>query len=75
MARRKQARGDCAYCGKEYTRGGLTKHLKTCEARQAVIEQANRKRMATQPLYHLLVQDGWGREFFLHLRDRRPGNP
>ena len=67
MARRKQARGDCAYCGKAYSRGGLTKHLKTCKARQEVIEQANRKRMATQPLFHLVIQDGLGRDFFLHL--------
>ena len=67
MARVKQARADCEYCGTDYTRSGLTRHLGTCKVRRAAIELADRKRMATQPLYHLVVQDGWGRDFFLHL--------
>lgn len=29
----KSTRGYCKYCGKEYTRTGMVKHLQTCKRR------------------------------------------
>jgi hypothetical protein len=34
MARRKQSRGKCTFCGREMTRGGLVRHLKACPQRE-----------------------------------------
>ena len=63
-----QTRGPCIYCGREMTRGGLARHLKTCARRldaQAAADKTERKR---QPLYHLQIQDAWGRgDYWLHL--------
>ena len=64
MARRKQSRGNCTYCNREMTRGGLSRHLKSCSARQEAIAQA---KGADTTLYHLQVQDAWGGDFWLHL--------
>ena len=50
-----QTRGPCIYCGREMTRGGLARHLKTCAHRldaQAAADKTERKR---QPLYLSLI--------------------
>ncbi|MCH8960855.1 MAG: hypothetical protein IH820_05895 [Bacteroidetes bacterium] len=67
MARKKQTRGHCAYCGREMTRGGLARHVATCAERQARIAQAGKKRGREETLYHLQVQDAWGGDYWLHL--------
>ena len=67
MARRKQTRGTCAFCGREMTRGGLTRHLDTCVEHKAAIEAANQGRGREQPLYHLVARDAWGGDYWLHL--------
>ena len=67
MARRKQSRGKCAFCGQEMAKGGLTKHLSTCSQRQEAISVANQKSGKDQMLYHLQVQDAWRSDFWLHL--------
>ncbi len=67
MARKKQTRGDCVYCGKEYTRGGMIRHLKTCEARQTAQESSGKGRMWNGNIYFLVVQDAYGGDFWLQL--------
>jgi endogenous inhibitor of DNA gyrase (YacG/DUF329 family) len=67
MARRKQSRGKCVYCGKEMTRGGMSKHLPACAARQKATAGIKEKTGASQNLYHLRVQDVWAGDFWLHL--------
>ena len=67
MAARKQSRGKCAFCGREMTRGGLTKHLEACAEHKAAIEAANQASGKEQPLYHLVARDAWGGDYWLHL--------
>ncbi len=67
MSKRKQSRGKCVFCGKEMTKGGLSKHLSSCSKRQETVNAANQKLGKTQRLYHLQVQDAWQRDFWLHL--------
>ena len=68
MARKKQTRGACSFCGKEMTRGGLARHLKTCQERQTAISQSGIKK--NEPIYHLQIQDAWSGDFWLHLEMR-----
>ena len=68
MARKKQTRGSCVFCGKEMTRGGLSRHFASCKAREAANEAARNGK--AQPLYHLVVKDAWGGDFWLHLEMR-----
>ena len=67
MARRKQSRGPCAYCGREMSRSGISKHLAECPERQQAIEQADKGRGKTQDLYHLAVWDAGPGHYWLHL--------
>lgn len=68
MARRKQSRGNCVFCGKEMTRGGLARHLPACAKRQEATRAADaQKKGKTQPVFQLQVQDAWGGFFWLHL--------
>ena len=64
---RKQSRGKCAFCGKEMTKGGLSKHLSTCSHRKETIGSTLDSSGKMQALYHLQVQDAFARDFWLHL--------
>ena len=65
-----QTRGDCAYCGREMTRGGLARHLRSCSKRQEAQVEAEKSRRHRQKLYHLQVQDSWSGAYWLHLEMR-----
>jgi hypothetical protein len=67
MARGKQSKGKCAFCGREMAKGGLTRHLPTCSQRQEAIAGAAQRRGKNQNLYHLQVQDNWNGDYWLHL--------
>jgi hypothetical protein len=67
MARRKQTRGECVFCGREMTRGGLAKHLRSCPKRLEAQAAAKRPE---RTLYHLQVQDAWSGDYWLHLEMR-----
>jgi hypothetical protein len=49
------------------TKSGLTRHFKSCPARQAEIKSAQEKGGKAQTLYHLVVQDTYTGDFWLHL--------
>lgn len=65
MARRKQSRGTCTFCGREMTRSGLGKHLANCPKRQEAIAAASSG--TEQTIYHLLVYDAYTSDYWLHL--------
>lgn len=64
---RKQSVGSCLFCGRELSKGGLTRHLATCEQRQEMIRRADEGAGASQPLLHLQVRDAYTPDFWLHL--------
>ena len=70
MAGKKQTRGSCVFCGREMAKGGLSRHLKTCKARQEVVAEATQKPGAAETIYHLQVQDTWNSDYWLHLEMR-----
>ena len=70
MANRTQTRGNCIYCGKEMTRGGLARHFVSCAKRQETIATADKQPGRNQTLYHLQVQDAWSGAYWLHLEMR-----
>ena len=63
----KQTRGKCAYCGRQMTRSGLSRHLEACSARREAIELANKREGRRELLFHLLARDAWGGDYWLHL--------
>lgn len=70
MSRKKQTRGKCAYCGREFAKGGMVKHLLTCPQRQAVIAASEQQPLEKEMLYHLRVQDIQQGDFWLDLEMR-----
>jgi hypothetical protein len=67
---RTQSRGSCTFCGREFAKGGLSRHLPTCAKRLEAQTEADRGKRHRQTLYHLQVQDAWGASYFLHLEIR-----
>ncbi|MEL7356981.1 MAG: hypothetical protein AAFN40_10515 [Cyanobacteria bacterium J06560_6] len=70
MADKKQSRGKCAFCDKELSKGGITKHLTSCKERKKAVEKASAKKSKKETLYHLRVQDAYRPEFWLNLEMR-----
>lgn len=74
MSRGKQSKGTCAYCGQEMTKGAMARHLSACPQRQTVIDEAEHKKVRSETLYHLRVQDAWHKQFWLDLEMRGSGS-
>lgn len=70
MARAPQSRGDCVFCGREFAKAGMTRHLKTCAKRVEAQAEADKTRRHPQKLYHLLIQSAWSSYYWLHLEMR-----
>ena len=70
MARGKQTRGKCVFCGREMTKGGLSRHLATCAERSQAVAKADLGGSQVEMLYHLQVQDAWDGDYWLHLEMR-----
>lgn len=66
MARQQATKGPCVYCGKEYTRGWMSRHLSSCPGRAAQIE-TTKGRGPKPKLYHLVVRDAYTGGYWLHL--------
>jgi hypothetical protein len=70
MQRKKQSKGACAYCGQEYAKAGMTKHLPVCSKRREQITEIEKKGGTPETLYHLRAQDAYGGDFWLDLEVR-----
>ena len=73
MPRGNQSKGKCAYCGQEMIKSKMVKHLTTCPERQELMTQAERKKVGSETLYHLRIQDLWQSQFWLDLEMRGSG--
>ncbi len=67
MARSRAIRGNCQFCGKAYTRWGMTRHLGTCAQRASAIESVAKGSGKRQKIFHLLIKDVWTSDYWLHL--------
>jgi len=64
---RKQSKAKCAFCGEEYAKAGMTKHLAGCAKRRESNEKAAQGKNGSVPLYHLRVQDSGPGMYWLDL--------
>ncbi len=69
MSARKRTKGDCVFCGKKMTSGGLVRHLKSCDDRIEAVTHTieNIKKAPEQRLYHLYIKNSYNSDFWLHL--------
>jgi hypothetical protein len=61
-----QTKGQCVFCKKSFAKGGMTRHLQACQARQEAQEAVGGK---TKParLFHLVAEGLYTPEYWLHL--------
>lgn len=64
----KQTKGFCKYCGKEYTRGGMLRHLSACGERKKVLEAETGKRKCGY--YELLLMGRYNKNYWLIIEIR-----
>lgn len=67
---REKTRGECLFCGRRMTAGGMSRHLPACPERKDVIARANQRPGDQEELYHLQVEDLRSEDFWLHLEMR-----
>jgi len=69
MSARKKAKGNCKFCGRKMTSGGLVRHLISCEDREKAVNHANEnnRKAQEQRLYHLFIKNSHNSDFWLHL--------
>lgn len=67
MAASVRTKGACVYCGREMTRGGMGRHLESCEQRHATVAAADAKAGATGTLVHLQARDSFNGYYWLNL--------
>ena len=60
-------KGKCEFCGKTYTGRGMARHLQACAQRKVAILEAKWLKSRPQPIYHIVVQDAWNPDYWLHL--------
>ena len=64
----KQTKGFCKYCGKEYTRGGMLRHLSACKKRKAGLESENEKTKCGY--FELVILAKYMKEYWLIIEIR-----
>lgn len=60
----KQSRGQCVFCQRVYSKGGVTRHLQACQARQEAIGE---KRSKPIRLFHMVAEGLYAPDYWLHL--------
>lgn len=58
-------KGRCKYCGKLYSKAGMTKHLASCEQRKAVV---NAKKGRRKNYFHIIAEDKYSSDYWMHLK-------
>ena len=67
MSNNQQSKGNCLFCGQSFSRAGMSKHLKACVERARKYSAIENNSSDKIIFFHLLVQDAYGGDFWLHL--------
>jgi len=70
MARGKQSKGRCSFCGQEFAKSGMSRHIATCASWRAAVAKADSSKRQDDTLYHLRVQAEGQAPFWLDLEMR-----
>lgn len=65
---KQKSEGKCGFCKNTFSKGGMTKHLASCEQRRAGSETSSGKqKMQKTKLFHLVVTGHDSPEYWMHL--------
>ncbi len=58
-----QTKGFCKYCGKEYTKGGMLRHLSACSKRKIRLTSERGKRRCRY--FEIVIWDKYQKDYWL----------
>jgi uncharacterized protein (DUF983 family) len=58
-----QTKGLCKYCGKEYTKSGMLRHLQACKKRSAKLTEEKRKRICQY--FQVVITGKYQKDYWL----------
>jgi hypothetical protein len=64
---RRASKGACGFCGKTFGKAAITRHLASCQVRQAATAPARATRARKTRLFHLVVEGKYAPEYWMHL--------
>jgi hypothetical protein len=64
---RKQSKAVCSYCGDEYAKAGMTRHLENCKKHMEAIDKADQRKAQSETIYYLRVQDAYRKMYWLDI--------
>ena len=69
---RQQSNGKCIYCEKSFAKGGMTKHLASCEVRQGAMSEplgvgVGKGKPRTTTIYHLQIEGAERPAYWMHI--------
>lgn len=67
MNKDQKSKGNCIFCHQSFDKAGMSQHLESCTKRKLIITEINKKSDDKIKLFHLLVQDVYQGNFWLHL--------
>jgi len=61
-------KGKCFYCGKDYSKRGMTSHIKSCKAREEnITEYQSKSKGKETDIFHIIVEGYYNPQYWLHL--------
>lgn len=70
MSESGKTEGACVFCGTRATRGGMSRHLRSCAGRKGAIAAADAGPGEPEPIIHLQVENAHMNSFWLQLEMR-----
>lgn len=58
-----KSKGFCKYCGKEYTKGGMLRHLDTCKKREESFKEENKR--SKQGYFQISISDKYDKDYWI----------
>ncbi|RLE47615.1 MAG: hypothetical protein DRJ31_08595 [Candidatus Methanomethylicota archaeon] len=59
--------GRCIFCNGTFSKGEMTKHLKSCKQRKVMLESSSKKKSLKTKIFHVMVEGRFLPQYWLHL--------
>ncbi len=62
--KRKQSKGECFFCNKLFSKGGMKRHLESCKTRKTTFGTSSKNKVR---YYHIIVETKYPSSYWLHI--------
>ena len=64
---RKSSKGKCFLCNSTFSKGGMSRHLKTCIAKNVAVKEVVEKKIKSKDCLHVQVEGRYFSQYWMHL--------